>query len=55
MEQKTANNALNWIEKEIQKHKKIEKILTPIFLILVFLWVVTLWSLLILDIMGKLR
>ncbi|GEM_PF-4599957 len=55
MEQTTTNNALDWIEKEIQRDQRIEKIMTPITWVLVIFWIAALWSLPILDMMGKLH
>jgi hypothetical protein len=43
-----------WLKEECRKSDRMEKILTPVFLILAVLVVLILWSLPVLDMMGKL-
>jgi len=55
MEKAVSNNALEWIEKQIQRDQRREKILTPITWVIIILWIAVLWSLPVLDMMGKLH
>ncbi len=42
-----------WLKEECRKSDKRERILTPVFLVLAVLLVFALWSLPVLDMMGK--